>query len=68
MKKQLDKIDKNAEMLMGRNEISSSARQQLQTAVKVCGSYLVTIAIYSLLLLYLVACLPYLVISNIAMY
>ena len=36
MKKQLDRIDKNAEMLMGKKEISSSTKQQLQTAVKVC--------------------------------
>lgn len=34
MKKQLDRIDKNAEMLMGKKEISSSTKQQLQTAVK----------------------------------
>ena len=36
MKKQLDKIDKNAEVLMGKKEISSGAKQKLQTAVQVC--------------------------------
>ena len=35
MKKQLDRIDKNAEMLMGKKEISSSTKERLRTAVKV---------------------------------
>ena len=35
MKKQLDRIDKNAEMLMGKKEILSSAKERLRTAVKV---------------------------------
>ena len=37
MKKQLDRIDRNAEMLMGKSEISSAAKQKLETAVKVCN-------------------------------
>ena len=35
MKKQLDRISKNAEMLMSKKEISAEAKQQLETAVKV---------------------------------
>ena len=35
MKKQLDRIDKNAEMLMGKKEITANAKERLRTAVKV---------------------------------
>ena len=35
MKKQLDRISKNAEILMSKKEISAGAKQQLETAVKV---------------------------------